>query len=97
MKLNDFFNISDIDKQISYLLSLEINEEQKLLNDIKNKNKQLYFKLTGKLKSAKSNPKSKKVLHEILLENEIQNLDINIIKDNPYQPRLQFDEEKLKI
>ena len=95
MKLSEFLNLVDIDKQISYLLTLTKDQEQQILQGIKKKNKQLYFQLTGKLKSAKSNPKSKKVLHEILLENEIQEIDINLIKDNPYQPRLQFDDKKV--
>jgi len=95
MTKEEFLKISDENK-IVHLLTLNLEEEKELLNFLKTKDKTSFFKISGKLKSRKSNSKSEKVLHEILDKNQIVLLDIKSLKDNPYQPRFPVSMSKIR-
>jgi len=92
---DEFLKLNDEDK-ISHLLTLNLDDEKNLLNFLKKKDKTSFFKISGKLKSRKSNKKSEKVLHEILDENRVVLLNIKQLADNPYQPRFPIAISKIE-
>jgi ParB family chromosome partitioning protein len=94
MTKEEFLKISDENK-IVHLLTLNLEEEKELLNFLKTKDKTSFFKISGKLKSRKSNSKSEKVLHEIPDKNQIVLLNTESLKDNPYQPRFPVSMSKI--
>jgi len=91
---DDFFKLNE-DYKVEHLLSLSIEKQKELLDTIKKKNMMQFMKISGALKSRKNNHKSKQALLTIPAENIIVELDVNIIEDNPYQPRLEMDEDEL--
>ncbi len=77
------------------------NEEKSILNNLKSKDRDKFFKLSSDLQSYRLNQKGsaalvKNVLETVTKDKSIVLLDVSLIKPNPNQPRRIFDEEKLK-
>lgn len=75
-------------------------EEKNILDLLKIKNKDKFFKVTLDLKSSKLNSRGsaavkKNVLETVTKDKSIITIDVNAIKMNPNQPRNIFDEQKL--
>lgn len=95
MTKEEFLKVDD-EAKIVHLLTLDINDEKELLAFLKTKEKTTFFKISGKLKSRKSNLKSEKVSHAILDVNSVVFIDPKKIADNPYQPRFPLEQHKLE-
>jgi len=95
MTKEEFLKLND-EAKIVHLLTLDINDEKELLAFLKTKDKTTFFKISGKLKSRKSNLKSEKVSHAILDVNSVVFIDPKEIADNPYQPRFPLEQKKLE-
>jgi ParB/RepB/Spo0J family partition protein len=95
MTKEEFLKVDD-EAKIEYLLTLDINDQKELLAFLKTKQKTTFFKISGKLKSRKSNVKSEKVSHAILDVNSVVLIDPKKIDDNPYQPRFPLEQHKLE-
>lgn len=77
------------------------DEEKTILNNLKSKDRDKFFKLSSDLQSYRLNQKGsaalvKNVLETVTKDKSIVLLDVSLIKPNPNQPRRIFDEEKLK-
>lgn len=91
-----FLKLKTEDK-VNHILSLaDYKEQQDLLNFLKVKDKFEHIKVSGKVKTMKSNPKSNSSIEEV--QNNTGELYINLkyISDNPFQPRLQIEQSKLE-
>lgn len=95
MKNEDFLKVNLEDK-VKYILSIEdYQEQQKILEYLKLKDKFTYIKVSAKVKTIKSNPKSLAKKDETKKEG-IEYIAFNKIKDNPYQPRLYIEKSKVE-
>lgn len=95
MKKEDFLKLNTGDK-IKHILGLnDYKEQQELLGFLKTKDKFEHIKVSAKVKTIKSNPKS---VQKIDNENSVgvSYIDIDKIKDNPYQPRLIVEQSKIE-
>lgn len=96
MKNEQFLKLKTEDK-IQHILSLsDYKQQQELLEYLKSKDKFEHIKVSGKVKTIKSNPKS--VSHLEDSQNSVGELhvDLEYISDNPFQPRLQIEQSKLE-
>jgi len=76
-------------------------QEKEILDKLKIKDKTKYFDVTGTLKDSRLNTRGIGALTVEILKSsnensEFQELDIELLKDNPYQPRLEMNEEALE-
>jgi len=97
MTNQQFLKLSTSDK-IEHILSIsDYKEQQELLNFLKTKDKFEHIKVSGKVKTIKSNPKS--ISCNTLSQQdgtEQLHIDLEFISDNPFQPRLQIEQSKLE-
>ena len=83
MNYEDFYKLNTADK-VTHILSIEdYQEQQKLLEFLKSKDKFEHIKVSGKVKTIKSNPKS--VFKVSTDESDgVIYVPIDKIKNNPY-------------
>ncbi|MGB5792206.1 ParB/RepB/Spo0J family partition protein [Poseidonibacter sp.] len=90
-----FLKLKTEDK-VNHILSLaDYKEQQDLLNFLKTKDKFEHIKVSGKVKTMKSNPKSNSPREEVQNNTGELYIDLKYISDNPFQPRLQIEQSKL--
>ena len=95
MSNEEFLKLS-IEEKIDFILSIkDYKQQQDFLDYLKLKNKFEHIKVSGKVKSIKSNPKSILHVEEFSGTNELY-IDIDLIADNPFQPRLYIEDKKLE-
>jgi len=94
---NEQFLKLKLEDKIQHILSLEdYKQQQNFLNYLKLKDKFEHIKVSAKVKTIKSNPKS------VLQTNKSQSsagelyIDLEYISNNPFQPRLQIEQSKLE-
>lgn len=96
MTNEEFLKLSTENK-IDHILSLsDYKQQQDLLDFLKIKNKFEHIKVSGKVKTIKSNPKS--ISCNTIEQNSGGEfyVELDLISDNPFQPRLQIAESKLE-
>lgn len=96
MSQTDFLKLGT-DEKINYLLSLsDYKEQQDLLGILKTKDKFEHIRVSSKVKTVKANPKS--IPCNTFEEDRIGDLyvELSMISDNPFQPRLQIEQSKLE-
>ncbi len=97
MTNEEFLKLTTEDK-INHILSLaDYKKQQELLDFLKIKDKFEHIKVSGKVKTIKANPKSISC-NTIGGQNSGGELyiDLELISDNPFQPRLQIEQSKLE-
>lgn len=99
--LKDFLTLKDTNKMFQYLMD-NPEKETEYINALKNdkKLKRYFFEVSAKLKSAKLNDKSKaatelKINAMVNSDNALE-LDMDLIDGNPFQPRLDISDDKIK-
>lgn len=96
MKNEQFLKLKTEDK-IQHILSLsDYKQQQELLEYLKSKDKFEHIKVSGKVKTIKSNPKSVSHLEDSQNSAGELHVDLEYISDNPFQPRLQIEQSKLE-
>lgn len=96
MKNEQFLKLKTEDK-IQHILSLsDYKQQQELLEYLKSKDKFEHIKVSGKVKTRKSNPKSVSHLEDSQNSSGELHVDLEYISDNPFQPRLQIEQSKLE-
>ena len=76
-------------------------QEKEVLDKLKMKEKPKWFEVTSILKDSKQNARGIGALTVEILKNSndnsgVQEIDVNLLRDNPYQPRLEMNEESLE-
>lgn len=99
--LKDFLALKDTNKMFQYLMD-NPEKETEYINALKNdkKLKKYFFEVSAKLKSAKLNDKSKAAtelkINAMVNSDSALELDMDLIDGNPFQPRLDISEDKIK-